>query len=120
MSVKSKNRIDLTCWARRQFALWNICDSLEVVVTRFAEVRGAETEEHRCGAAVSALVLEKVGAVLRAHLSPCHVAAAAAHQFGRIEGFATLLRVASRLTAVVGLLTLVTYVVSVTIHCVRR
>ncbi len=50
-----------------------------------AEVGGAEAEENGHRAAVATLVLEVVGAVARAHLRPRHVAASAAHQFGRIE-----------------------------------
>lgn len=42
---------------------------LEVVMAGVAEVRGAEAEENRHGAAVPALVLKEVGAMLGAHLN---------------------------------------------------
>jgi hypothetical protein len=48
--------------------LGDVGDTLEVVVTLVAEVGRAETEEHGHGATVTALVLQKVRAMLGAHL----------------------------------------------------
>jgi len=64
--------------ALRQFGLGHVGDPLEVVVAGVAEVSRAEAEEDGDGAAVAALVLEVVGAVLRAHLRAGHVGTAAA------------------------------------------
>lgn len=85
-----------------------------------AKVRGSKAKEHRHRATVAALVLEKVGAVFRAHFGSGDVAATAAHQLGGVKGLGSQLRVASRLTAVVGLLALVANVIGVTIHRVSR
>lgn len=88
---------------------------LEVIVARVAEVRRAEAEEHGDGAAVAALVLQKVGAVLGAHLGTGDVRAAAADQLLGVE-FVAGLGVAARLAAVVGLVALEADVVGVPVH----
>lgn len=92
-----------TCGARRQVARQQVGDSLKVVVAGVAEVRGAETEEHRHRTAVPALVLQQVGAVFGAHLSAGHVAAAAAHKLGRVVFGAANVQFASGFATVIGL-----------------
>jgi hypothetical protein len=67
------------------------------------EVRRAETKENGHGTAVSALVLQQIGAVFRAHLGAGHVAAPAAHQFGRVVIGAAHVQLASSLASVIGL-----------------
>ncbi len=68
-------------WALRQLRLGHVGDSLEVIVTRVAEVSGAEAEEDGDGAAVSALVLQIVCSVFRTHLGSGNVGATAANKF---------------------------------------
>ncbi|KAH9391121.1 hypothetical protein TYRP_006716 [Tyrophagus putrescentiae] len=58
---------------------------LKVLVAGVAEVRAAEAEVHRHRAAEAALVLQVVGAVLRADLRLGDVGAAAADQLLRVE-----------------------------------
>ena len=97
-------------------------------MARIAEVRRAKAEEDGHRTAVAALVLEVIGAVPRAHLSPSHVAASAAHQLGWIETFSGStdssvasaaegqFRLAARFSAVVSL----KYVGRFSLHCVVR
>ena len=48
-------------------------------MTRVAKVSGAEAEENGDGAAIAAFILEKVGPVFGAHLSPRDVGTGAAN-----------------------------------------
>lgn len=92
-----------TCGAGWQFVGKQVGDSLKVVVASVAKVRSSEAEEHSYRTAITALVLEQVGAMFGAHLSSGHVAAPTAHQFGRIVFSSTHVQLAPSFAAVVGL-----------------
>lgn len=52
----------------RQVWLWNVCDSLEVVMTSVAKMGRAKAEKDSHGAAVAALVFQEIRSMLWADL----------------------------------------------------
>lgn len=92
-----------TCGTRWKFTGQQVGNALEVVVAGVAKVRGAKAKEHGHRAAVTALVLQQIGAVFGAHLSTGHVAASATHQFRGIIVGPAHVQFAPRFAAVVGL-----------------
>ena len=63
-----------------QWVFGNVCDPLEVVVARVAEVGVPEAEEDGDWATVATLVLQKVSPVLQTHLRLGNVGAATANK----------------------------------------
>jgi len=103
--------------ALRQLSLWDIRHSLEVVMAAITEVRCSKAEKHRHATAVSALVLQVICAMLRAHLSLADITAAPAHQLLGVESVPDArVQVAPSLSAEVSLAALVTNIVGVALH----
>lgn len=99
----------------RQQVLHSAHHRVDIVVAHLTEVSRAEAEVHRHGAAVTALVLEIIHAVLRAHLGSRHIGAGAAHELRWVE-LVTGPRIAARFSSVVRLGTLEAHEVSIAIQ----
>jgi len=104
-------------WALRQLSLGNICHPLEVVVAAIAEVCCSKAEEDCHAAAVSTLVFQVVGPMLRTHLGLADITASSTDKFLRVESVpCPRIKVTPSLSAKVGLAAFEADVVSVALH----
>jgi len=100
-----------------QVDLGNGRDPLELFMAKVTEVGGAETEEHCHRATIAALILQEVSPMLGTHLGPGHIGASTTHQLRGVKVVpAPHGLITAGLSPIVGLPTLGTDIVGVSLH----